>query len=239
MFYAAFPPEINSGRIYAGPGSGPLVTAAIAWDGLATELQSTAASYSSVISSLTSGPWLGPTALSLTAAVGPYLTWMHETAAQAAETSNQAVAAASAYETAFAAHVPPEVIAANRSQLASLVATNIIGQNNAAIAATEVEYAEMWVQDAVAMDTYAGSSAAASNLTPFNQAPPVTNPGGVAGQVHPVSDALVVDARDSGQQSHERLDVDVGRHQRDSRVVRGLGAVSRELNPRHGVDIAG
>ena len=74
MFYAAFPPEINSGRIYAGPGSGPLVTAAIAWDGLATELQSTAASYSSVISSLTSGPWLGPTALSLTAAVSPYLT---------------------------------------------------------------------------------------------------------------------------------------------------------------------
>jgi PPE-repeat protein len=199
MFYAAFPPEINSGRIYAGPGSGPLVTAAIAWDGLATELQSTAASYSSVISSLTSGPWLGPTALSLTAAVGPYLTWMHETAAQAAETSNQAVAAASAYETAFAAHVPPEVIAANRSQLASLVATNIIGQNNAAIAATEVEYAEMWVQDAVAMDTYASSSAAASNLTPFNQAPPVTNPGGVAGQAAAVAQATSTSAGTAAQ----------------------------------------
>ena len=60
MFFAAFPPEINSGRMYTGPGSGPMLAAAAAWDGLANELQSAAASYSSVISSLTSGPWLGP-----------------------------------------------------------------------------------------------------------------------------------------------------------------------------------
>jgi PPE-repeat protein len=199
MFFAAFPPEINSGRIYAGPGSGPLVTAAIAWDGLATELQSTAASYSSVISTLTSGPWLGPTALSLAAAVSPYLTWMHETAEQAAETANQAVAAASAYETAFAAHVPPAEIAANRSQLASLLATNIVGQNNAAIAATEVEYAEMWVQDAVAMDTYAGSSAAASKLTPFTPAPQVTNSSGLAGQAAAVAQAASTSAGTGAQ----------------------------------------
>ena len=84
----------------------------------------------------------------MAAAVAPYLTWMQGTAAQAAETASQATAAASAYETAFAAHVPPEEIAANRTQLASLVATNIIGQNNAAIAATEVQYGEMWAQDA-------------------------------------------------------------------------------------------
>ena len=40
MFYAAFPPEINSGRIYSGPGSGPMLAAAAAWDELANELQS-------------------------------------------------------------------------------------------------------------------------------------------------------------------------------------------------------
>ena len=44
MFYAAFPPEINSGRMYTGAGSEPLLAAAAAWDGLATELQSTVAS---------------------------------------------------------------------------------------------------------------------------------------------------------------------------------------------------
>jgi PPE-repeat protein len=182
MFYAAFPPEINSGRIYSGPGSEPLMAAAAAWGGLASDLQSTAASYSSVISGLTAGPWLGPTALSMAAAVAPYLTWMQETAAQAAETGSQATAAASAYETAFAAHVPPAVIASNRSQLAALVATNVIGENNAAIAATEAQYGEMWAQDAAAMETYAGSSAAASKLTPFTAAPQTTSSGGLAAQ---------------------------------------------------------
>jgi PPE-repeat protein len=44
MFYAAFPPEINSGRMYSGPGSGPMLAAAQAWDGLAAELQATASS---------------------------------------------------------------------------------------------------------------------------------------------------------------------------------------------------
>jgi PPE-repeat protein len=182
MFYAAFPPEINSGRIYSGPGSEPLMAAAAAWDGLAGDLQSTAASYSSLISGLTAGPWLGPTALRMAAAVAPYLTWMQDTAGQAAETGSQASAAASAYETAFAAHVPPAVIASNRSELAALVATNVIGENNAAIAATEAQYGEMWAQDAAAMETYASSSAAASKLTPFTAAPQATNSGGLAAQ---------------------------------------------------------
>jgi PPE-repeat protein len=199
MFYAAFPPEINSGRMYTGAGSGPLIAAATAWDELATELQSASDSYTSLISSLTSGPWLGPTSLNMVAAVTPYVTWMQTTAAQAAETANQAIAAASAYETAFAAHVPPAEIAANRRQLAMLVSTNIIGQNNAAIAATEVEYAEMWAQDALAMDTYAGSSAAATKLTPFTPAPQVTNPVGLAGQAAATAQAASTSAGTAAQ----------------------------------------
>jgi PPE-repeat protein len=182
MFYAAFPPEINSGRMYSGPGAGPMLAAAAAWDGLATELQSTAATYSSVIASLTSGPWLGPSSLAMAAAATPYATWMSGTAAQAAQAAAQATAAAGAYESAFAAHVPPEEIAANRTQLASLVATNLFGQNTAAIAATEAQYGEMWAQDAVAMDNYAGSSAAASEVTPFTEAPQIVNAGGLASQ---------------------------------------------------------
>ncbi|BBZ13777.1 PPE family protein [Mycobacterium branderi] len=189
MFYAALPPEINSGRIYSGPGSASMRAAAVAWDGLAAELQSSAVSYSSVVSSLTSGPWLGPSALSMAAAVTPYLTWMQATAAQAAEAAAQATAAATAYEAAFAAHVPPAEIAANRSQLASLMATNIFGQNTPAIAATEAQYGEMWAQDALAMDSYAASSAAATKLTPFTAAPQTTNAGGVAGQAAAVAQA--------------------------------------------------
>ena len=73
MDFAMLPPEVNSGRMYAGPGSGPMLAAASAWDGLAAELQSTAASYGSVISELSDGPWLGPSSASMTAATAPYL----------------------------------------------------------------------------------------------------------------------------------------------------------------------
>jgi PPE-repeat protein len=198
MFYAAFPPEFNSGRMYTGPGSGSMLAAAAAWDGLATELQSTASSYSSVISTLTSGPWVGPSSLSMAAAVTPYLTWMQGTAAQAHEAATQATAAASAYEAAFAAHVPPPEIAANRSQLASLVATNIFGQNTPAIAATEAQYGEMWAQDALAMDSYATSSAAASKLTPFTAAPQTTNTAGTAMQAAAVTGAAATPAGSVG-----------------------------------------
>jgi PPE-repeat protein len=168
--------------------------AAAAWEGLASELQSTVSSYSSVIDSLTSGAWTGPSSIRMVAAVTPYLTWMQGTAAQAAEAAFQATAAATAYETAFAAHVPPTEIAANRSQLTSLLATNVFGQNTPAIAATEFQYAEMWAQDALAMDTYAGSSAAASNVTPFTEAPQITNAGGVAGQAAAVTQAAATPA---------------------------------------------
>ncbi|WP_236725966.1 PPE family protein, partial [Mycobacterium avium] len=63
--------------------------------------------------------------------------------------------------------VPPHVVAANRIQLATLIATNFFGQNAPAIAATESCYAEMWSQDATAMYGYAAASSAATTLTPF------------------------------------------------------------------------
>jgi PPE-repeat protein len=182
MDFAMLPPEVNSARMYAGPGSGPMLAAATGWDGLAAELQSTASSYRSVIAELSGGPWLGPSSLSMAAAAAPYIEWMTSAAAQAEQTATQAKAAAAAYEAAFAMTVPPPLIAANRSLLMTLIATNIFGQNTAAIAATEADYAAMWAQDAAAMYGYAGSSAAASALTPFTEPPPTTNPAGVVGQ---------------------------------------------------------
>ena len=138
-------PEVNSGRMYTGPGSGPMLAAATAWDALAAELQGAAASYSSAITGL-GAEWQGPSSATMAAAAAPYIEWMSTTAAQAEQTAGQARAAAGAYETAFAATVPPPVIAANRALLMSLIATNILGQNTPAIAATEADYAEMWAQ---------------------------------------------------------------------------------------------
>ena len=82
MDFAALPPEINSGRMYAGPGSGPMLAAAAAWDELAAELYSTASSYGSVISDLTSG-WLGPSSAAMAAAAAPYVSWIATTAGHA------------------------------------------------------------------------------------------------------------------------------------------------------------
>ena len=182
MDFAVLPPEINSGRMYAGPGSGPMLAAAAAWDGLGAELHAAAASHGSVVSGLTAGPWVGPASAAMAAAAGPYVAWMRTTAAQAEEAATQAKAAAAAYEVAFAATVAPPVIAANRALLMALVATNIFGQNTPAIAATETHYAEMWAQDAAAMYGYAGVSASATTLTPFTPPPQSINPGGLGGQ---------------------------------------------------------
>jgi PPE-repeat protein len=198
MDFGALPPEINSGRMYTGPGSGSMLAAAAAWDGLAAQLRSTAASYFSAISGLTAS-WQGPSSAAMAAAAAPYAGWMSATAAQAEQTATQARAAAAAYETAFAATVPPPVVAANRAALASLVATNIFGQNTAAIAAAEAQYADMWAQDAAAMYGYAGQSATASRVTPFTSPPQTTNPDGPAAQSAAVTRAAGTSAGTSAQ----------------------------------------
>src|SRR5271166_1514520 len=189
MDYGALPPEINSARMYAGAGSGPLLTAAAAWDGLAEDLYSTAASYGAVISALTGDAWSGPSSASMAAAGATYKAWITSTAGQAEQAATHARLAAAAYHTAFAMTVPPPAIAANRSLLAALVATNFLGQNTPAIAATEAQYAEMWAQDAAAMYGYAGSSASASLLTPFTAPTPTTNAAGWAAQSAAVAQA--------------------------------------------------
>jgi PPE-repeat protein len=189
MDFGALPPEINSARMYAGPGSGPLLAAAAAWDGLAEDLYSTAGSHGAVISGLTGDAWLGPSSVSMVAAAATYVAWLTRTAGQAEQAANQARAAVAAYETAFAMTVPPPVIAANRSLLAALVATNFLGQNTPAIAATEAHYAEMWAQDAAAMYGYAGSSASATQLTPFTPPAPATNAAKLAAQSAAVAQA--------------------------------------------------
>jgi PPE-repeat protein len=119
---------------------------------------------------------------------------MNATSAQAEQAATQAKLAASAYETAFAATVPPPVIATNRALLMTLIATNILGQNTPAIAATEAQYMEMWAQDAAAMYSYAGSSASASQLTPFTEPPQTTN----SAQSAAVSQAASTPAADIG-----------------------------------------
>jgi PPE-repeat protein len=172
---AGVPPEITSALMYAGAGAGPLMAAATAYNNLAAELSTTAAQWESLVTTLTTEQWTGPGSAAAATAAQPIVSWLTTSAAALEQAGGQATASAAAYEAAFAATVPPPVIAANRSLLATLVATNFLGINSPAIAATEAQYAEMWVQDATMIATYQGASTAAAVLQPVTPMTPATN----------------------------------------------------------------
>jgi len=178
--FAAIPPEINSSLMYAGAGSGPLVSAAAAYGNLAAELSTTASSWESILANLTTQQWTGVGSAAAVAAAAPYVGWLSTTAAALEHAGLMASSSAAAYEAAFAATIPPAVVAANRTLLSALVATNFLGINTPAIAATEAQYAEMWVQDATAMYAYSAAAAAAAALQPLTPAAPTTNPAAAA-----------------------------------------------------------
>ncbi len=171
------PPEINSALMFTGAGSGPLFAAASAWDGLASDLSGAATSFRSVVTGLTDGPWSGPAALSMAAAAAPYVAWLSAAADQAGTAAAQARTAATAFESAMAATVPTTAVTANRTQLLTLIATNILGQNTPAIAMTEFDYVEMWAQDVAAMLGYHSGAMTVASALPAFTLPPVNLSG--------------------------------------------------------------
>jgi PPE-repeat protein len=179
MSFSLIPPEINSALMFSGAGSGPLLEASAAWNSLATDLESTATQYQTLVTNLVTGSWLGPSSAQMASATAPYIAWLQGTAATAAQTGAQAQVAAAAYQSAYASMVPLPVIEANRTELATLVANNFLGQNTGAIATNEAEYLDMWIQDALTMDTYQVNSQAASALPAQTAAPQVAS-GAVA-----------------------------------------------------------
>lgn len=167
MSFVTLPPEVNSALIHAGAGATPLCAAAAAWEGLAAELWSSASAFDGVIAELAGGPWTGPASTMMVAAAAPYVGWMSSAAGHAQSAAGQARAAATLFDAALTATVHPAAVTANRVSLVSLVATNLLGHNTPAIAATELDYEEMWAQDVAAMAGYqAGAVSVAAALAP-------------------------------------------------------------------------
>jgi PPE-repeat protein len=173
MDFGMTPPEINSGRMYSGPGSRSMLEAAVAWDEAAACLNQEVAQWRAVTSNL---------AAPAVQAAMSYISWLDTAASEAADAAVQAAAAACAHELARAAMVPPAVINTNRAKLASLATTNCLGQACAMIADTDAEYEKMWAHDAGAMYAYARASAGASRLTPFGAPPTTVETAGLARQ---------------------------------------------------------
>lgn len=165
--FAARPPEINSTLIHGGDGSTTLLTAASAWNALAANLRSVAASYRSVVTRLATEQWLGPSSAAMAGKLAPYVGWMETTAGNAEHTALQAKNAAAAFEAAIAVTVPPATVFANRAHAQNLLASNVFGQNTAAIQAAEAQYQEMWAQCAAAMHGYATGASTSVQLAGF------------------------------------------------------------------------
>lgn len=185
MEFISIPPEVSSALIHSGPGAESLLEASGAWQRLGAELEESASAYGPVMSSLV-GVWNGPASATMTEAVAMYLTWVRGTAQQALQLGSSAQAAATAFGATLAAVVPPSVVAANRTRLARLIATNGFGKNLTAIAETESQYQEMWVNNASALYRYEAASAQALQLPLFTSPPAITTPEAQAAQAEAV-----------------------------------------------------
>jgi PPE-repeat protein len=191
--------------MYAGPGSSSMQAAASSWNGLAAELSSAATGYEQVVNQLVSDEWMGPASTAMASAAQSYVSWLSNTATQAEQAATQATSAAAAYEQAFAATIPPPMVAANRAETAAAVQANVFGQYTALIAQLEAQYGEMWAQDSSAMYTYASQSAAATQVTPFASPAASTNPAGTATQAAAVTAAQGNSAATSSQSILQEL----------------------------------
>jgi PPE-repeat protein len=186
MDFISLPPEVTSALIHSGPGAESLITAADAWQQLGAGLDDSAPLYTSVVSALTQD-WKGPSSAAMSEAVAPYLTWVRTTAAQCQQLAASAQAAAAAFNQAQAAMVTPAQVAANRTRLVQLIATDRLGRNLAAIAETEAQYQTMWVNNSSALSRYEATTAQALDLPLFSSPPEIASATGTAAQASAAS----------------------------------------------------
>jgi PPE-repeat protein len=185
MDFISLPPEVTSALIHSGPGAGSLITAADAWRQLGAGLEDSAPLYTSVVSTLTQD-WKGPSSAAMSEAVAPYLTWLRTTAAQCQQLAASAQAAAAAFSQTQSAMVTPAQVAANRTRLVQLIATDRLGGNLAAIAETEAQYQTMWVNNSSALSRYEATTAQALDLPLFSSPPAIASATGAAAQASAV-----------------------------------------------------
>ncbi|VBA52237.1 PPE family protein [Mycobacterium attenuatum] len=177
--WMAAPPEVHSALLSSGPGPGPLLASAGAWESLSTAYAETADELAALVAGAQADSWEGPSAAEYAAAHAPYLAWLTQASADSAAMAARQQTAATAYTAAVAAMPTLAELAANHAAHAVLTATNFFGINTISIAINEAEYVRMWLQAAAVMGAYHAVSTAAVVAGPQSPpAPPIMKADG-------------------------------------------------------------